>query len=70
MTVMDDRGSPSLLAEQVSGILAAKARWSMMEIVFWLVALASVFLLPSKHPILTEIAILALFALSLDLLLG
>ena len=30
----------------------------------------SVFLLPSKHLILTEIAILALFALSLDLILG
>jgi branched-chain amino acid transport system permease protein len=70
MTVMDDRRLPSHLAEQASGILAAKARWSMPEIVFWLVALASVFLLPSKHPILTEIAILALFALSLDLLLG
>jgi branched-chain amino acid transport system permease protein len=70
MTVMEDRGLPSPLAEQASGILAAKARWSMPEIVFWLVAVASVFLLPSKHPILTEIAILALFALSLDLLLG
>ena len=31
---------------------------------------ASIFLLPSKHLILTEIAILALFALSLDLILG
>jgi branched-chain amino acid transport system permease protein len=31
---------------------------------------ASIFLLPAKHLILTEIAILGLFALSLDLLLG
>ena len=33
-------------------------------------AFASIYLLPGKHLILTEIAILALFALSLDLILG
>jgi branched-chain amino acid transport system permease protein len=49
---------------------AARARWQPLEIVFWLAALATVFLLPGKHLILTEIAILALFALSLDLILG
>jgi branched-chain amino acid transport system permease protein len=42
----------------------------MLEIAFWLVALASIFIFKSKHLILTEIAILGLFALSLDLLLG
>src|SRR5438445_4452837 len=47
-----------------------RARWGAWEIAFWLVAVASVFLLPSKHLILTEIAILGLFALSLDLILG
>jgi branched-chain amino acid transport system permease protein len=41
-----------------------------MEVAFWLAALASIFLLPSRHLILTEIAWLALFALSLDLILG
>src|SRR6185436_19068786 len=50
--------------------LAARSRWPVAEIAFWLIALATVFLLPSKHLILTEIAILALFALSLDLILG
>jgi len=49
---------------------AQRARWGVPEIAFWLVAVASVFLLPSKHLILTEIAILGLFALSLDLILG
>jgi branched-chain amino acid transport system permease protein len=41
-----------------------------MEYVFWAVALASLFLLPGQHLILTEIAWLGLFALSLDLILG
>jgi len=49
---------------------AQRARWGAGEIAFWLIVVASVFLLPSKHLILTEIAILALFALSLDLILG
>ena len=50
--------------------LAARARWSPLEVAFWLAAVATIFMLPSKHLILTEIAILGLFALSLDLLLG
>src|SRR5256886_14272210 len=58
------------LAAQVARQLAARARWRPLEIVFWLAALASIFLLPSRHLILTEIAILGLFALSLDLILG
>jgi branched-chain amino acid transport system permease protein len=40
------------------------------EVAFWLVAFAATLLLPSHHLLLTEIAILALFALSLDLILG
>jgi branched-chain amino acid transport system permease protein len=50
--------------------LAQRARWRPLEIAFWAVAAASVFLLPGKHLILAEITILALFALSLDLILG
>ena len=60
--------SPNLAA--VSARLAARSHWHPLEVVFWLAALASIFLLPGKHLILTEIAILALFALSLDLILG
>jgi branched-chain amino acid transport system permease protein len=50
--------------------LTARSRWHPLEIAFWGVALASVFLLPGRHLILAEIAILGLFALSLDLILG
>ena len=57
-------------ATQVSGFLAAKARWTVPEIAFWLLAIATYFLFPSKHLIMSEIAILGLFALSLDLILG
>nr|WP_244498227.1 branched-chain amino acid ABC transporter permease [Aureimonas ureilytica] len=42
----------------------------MTEIGFWLAALVSLFLLPDHLLLLNEIAILALFALSLDLILG
>jgi branched-chain amino acid transport system permease protein len=58
------------LATDISAYLAGRARWRPAEYAFWLVAFATIFLLPGKHLILTEIAILGLFALSLDLLLG
>jgi branched-chain amino acid transport system permease protein len=45
-------------------------RWHPAEIVFWVLALAAFFLLPRQLLILNEIAILGLFALSLDLILG
>src|SRR5262245_33787933 len=54
------------LAEQ----MAKRARWTPLEIAFWVAAFATVYLLPERHLILTEIAIWALFALSLDLILG
>lgn len=50
--------------------LVAAARWRWPEIAFWLIALAAVFLFPNRYLILTEIAWLGLFALSLDLILG
>jgi branched-chain amino acid transport system permease protein len=59
-----------LIVRQAATHLGARSRWKIGEIVFWLAAVASIFLLPSKHLILTEIAILGLFALSLDLILG
>jgi branched-chain amino acid transport system permease protein len=61
---------PAPLTQQVAYYLATRARWGRLEYVFWLAALASVFLLPGRHLILTEIAWLGLFALSLDLILG
>jgi len=50
--------------------LSARARWQPLEVVFWLVAFSAIWLLPERHLILTEIAWLGLFALSLDLILG
>src|SRR5437868_14797386 len=50
--------------------LARRARWRWPEIVFWVVAFSAILMPVGKHLILNEIAILALFALSLDLILG
>jgi len=50
--------------------LARRARWRWPEIVLWLVAFAALLMPAGKYLILNEIAILALFALSLDLILG
>jgi branched-chain amino acid transport system permease protein len=56
--------------KEVASYLARRARWSPFEIAFWVLAFATIWLFPGKHLILTETAILALFALSLDLILG
>lgn len=50
--------------------LARRARWRWPEFVFWLAAFGALLLPSGKYLILNEIAILALFALSLDLILG
>jgi branched-chain amino acid transport system permease protein len=47
-----------------------QARWRWSEIVFWLAMLACPFAFPSRYLIMTDILRLALFALSLDLILG
>jgi branched-chain amino acid transport system permease protein len=67
--------------KQVTHYLTNRARWSALEYSFWLAALGSIFLFggywsevsplfANRHLILTEIAWLGLFALSLDLILG
>jgi branched-chain amino acid transport system permease protein len=53
-----------------SGMLLAPSYWRPLEILFWLVAASLLWLAPSKVLLLNEIAILALFVLSLDLILG
>ena len=50
--------------------LARAGAWRPWEIAIWVVAIGAIFMLPGKSLILTEIAILALFAVSLDLILG
>src|SRR5215470_17126448 len=54
----------------VTRFLTSRARFGPLEIVFWLVAFATIWLLPGRHLILTETAIWGLFAVSLDLILG
>ncbi|WP_416064515.1 branched-chain amino acid ABC transporter permease [Rhizobium sp. ZK1] len=51
-------------------LLKRAGRWQIWEFALWLVAITAIFVLPSQMLILTEIAILALFAISLDLILG
>src|SRR3984893_14991800 len=46
------------------------ARWHWSEIAFWIFVVACAFLFPSRYLIMTDIVLLALFALSLDLILG
>jgi branched-chain amino acid transport system permease protein len=70
MSAMEHRAVAPALVTHASSLLAARGRWGPLEIAFWLAALATIFVLPSKHLILTEIAILGLFAVSLDFLLG
>src|ERR1700712_3482985 len=47
-----------------------QSRWHWSEIAFWILALSCAFLFPSRYLIMTDIVRLALFALSLDLILG
>jgi len=50
--------------------LLQKARWRPWEFVVWLVAFALPLVVPSHALMINEIAIVALFAMSLDLILG
>lgn len=52
------------------GLLKRNERWQIWELGLWIAAVAAIFVLPSHMLILTEIAILAIFAISLDLILG
>ena len=62
--------SADLVRNQVQSALSKGSRWKPWEPVFWLLALASPFLLGTHSLIINEIAIVALFAISLDLVLG
>ncbi|WP_445504261.1 branched-chain amino acid ABC transporter permease [Microvirga sp. G4-2] len=61
---------PLNTADFVRRSLSRKARWGIAETAFWLAAAATLFFLPERHLILNETAIIGLFALSLDLILG
>ncbi len=53
-----------------AGPLRTAARWRPAELAFWLLPVAGYFVFPQDLALLSQIAIMALFALSLDLVLG
>jgi len=53
-----------------AGSLTRAARWRWPEFAFWLLPMAAYFVFPDDLALLSQIAITALFALSLDLILG
>jgi branched-chain amino acid transport system permease protein len=60
-------------SEAVAGpheYLKSQSRWRPVEIAFWLATLLPFFLFPNHLSLASQIAITALFALSLDLILG
>lgn len=61
--------SPSLAAFDATPLRNA-ARWRLPEYAFWVLPVAAYFVFPEDLSLLSQIAITALFALSLDLILG
>src|SRR5262249_48938517 len=61
--------TPSAIAEPQRQ-LEAQVRWRPLEVAFWLATLAPFVLAPGSLVLASQIAITALFALSLDLILG
>ena len=64
------RTTPADTAPGPQAFLAAQTRWRLVEILFWLALLSPFFLLPTYLTLASQIAITALFALSVDLILG
>ncbi len=60
----------SVAALSPHAYLKAQARWRPVEIAFWLATLLPYWLFPDYLSLASQIAITALFALSLDLILG
>ncbi len=60
--------TPSL--ETAAAHLRQQERWKPMEFAFWALALVAPFVFPDDRLFLSQIAILGLFCLSLDLILG
>jgi branched-chain amino acid transport system permease protein len=58
------------MIDAVSASFADASRWRALEMAFWLLPIAAFFVFPRHYLLLNEIAILGLFALSLDLVLG
>jgi branched-chain amino acid transport system permease protein len=62
--------SPAAAVTDPQRYLEAQIRWRPVEVVFWLATLLPLLLFPSYLQLASQIVIAALFALSLDLILG
>ncbi|MFL6800103.1 MAG: branched-chain amino acid ABC transporter permease [Xanthobacteraceae bacterium] len=62
--------APPALALGPQQYLQAQTRWDPLELAFWLATLTPFLLFPNYLQLASQIAITALFALSLDLILG
>ena len=62
--------SASLMPADPAAMLAMRARWRSIETVLWLATLLPFVLAPTHLQLASQIAITALFAISLDLILG
>lgn len=69
VTAMTD-SSAATAESRAAKFMKRRNRIRFYEILVWIAAIAAIFVAPTKLLILTEIAILALFAVSLDLVLG
>src|ERR1041384_3157522 len=68
MTVVSPAASSALTGPHQH--LQAQIRWGTIEIVFWLATLLPFVVFPNYLVLASQIAVTALFALSLDLILG
>lgn len=68
------KGPPSrdrlIRYEAEAGHLRQAATWRPLEFAFWLLAFTAFFFLPRQLVLLSRVAVMGLFALSLDLILG
>ena len=64
------RSDPTGATSEPLAWVAQQSRWSGFEIVFWLAALLPFVLFPTYLTLASQIAIAALFAISVDLILG
>src|SRR5882757_7927686 len=62
--------TPATAATTPRGYLQGLSRWHPLEIAFWLATLTPFLLFPNYLSLASQIAITALFALSLDIILG
>lgn len=62
--------APAQVAAEAHRYLESQNRWRPIELVFWIATLAPFVVAPSYLSLASQIAITALFALSLDLILG